>query len=287
VFRLVAVDDRGQEGWDDVNWTLAPPAGGDIRFTGDFSPIRRVGENFDVPVSLDAILEYRLHLDDITDDVQLLGSSALSQGAGGLAAGSNRMPAVSSDLARYVVVVAGREHYSPYFTIRPKPELGDAPPMVQMLAPRPGSTHAGGSIVTIRWTADDTEGLRDFDIQASYDAGRTWHMVTKGLPPGTRSHAWQLPRSAGIPDVRLRVIARDTRFQVTSSGADHAFTIGPGDWTTACRADLNADGVVDGADLGAMLSGWGDPAAADITGDGNVDGADLGALLAVWGSCPT
>ena len=50
------------------------------------------------------------------------------------------------------------------------------------------------------------------------------------------------------------------------------------------RADLDGDGVVNGADLGALLSGWGstDPA-LDLDGNGMVDGGDLGALLSDWG----
>jgi hypothetical protein len=56
-----------------------------------------------------------------------------------------------------------------------------------------------------------------------------------------------------------------------------------------CPADLNADGTVDGADLGAMLAGWGacggSPCGADLNRSGSVDGADLGALLAAWGGC--
>lgn len=51
-----------------------------------------------------------------------------------------------------------------------------------------------------------------------------------------------------------------------------------------CPADLTGDGVVDGADLGALLGDWGG-SASDLTGDGVVDGADLGALLGAWGAC--
>lgn len=53
-------------------------------------------------------------------------------------------------------------------------------------------------------------------------------------------------------------------------------------------ADLNMDGVVNGADLGVLLSAWGPCPAppsgctADVNGDGTVNGADLGALLSVW-----
>jgi len=51
-------------------------------------------------------------------------------------------------------------------------------------------------------------------------------------------------------------------------------------------ADLNDDGVVDGADLGALLGAWGacvdDCCRADLDGNGVVDGGDLGALLGAW-----
>jgi hypothetical protein len=52
----------------------------------------------------------------------------------------------------------------------------------------------------------------------------------------------------------------------------------------ACPADLNGDGLVDSADLGALLSGWG-TASPDLDGNGTVDSADLGTLLSAWGQC--
>lgn len=48
-------------------------------------------------------------------------------------------------------------------------------------------------------------------------------------------------------------------------------------------ADLNGDGVVNGADLGSLLSQWGQPGTADLNGDGIVGGADIGVMLANWG----
>jgi formylglycine-generating enzyme required for sulfatase activity len=55
-------------------------------------------------------------------------------------------------------------------------------------------------------------------------------------------------------------------------------------------ADLTINGVVDGADLGALLAFWGPInqafPRADINRDGVVNGADLGRLLAAWGACP-
>ncbi len=54
-----------------------------------------------------------------------------------------------------------------------------------------------------------------------------------------------------------------------------------------CVADITGNGVVDGADLGMMLSAWGacDGCAPDLNGDGVVGGPDLGTLLAGWGAC--
>ena len=53
-------------------------------------------------------------------------------------------------------------------------------------------------------------------------------------------------------------------------------------------ADFNADGVVNGADLGALLAHWGtlnSPADRlyDLNWNGAVDGGDLGQLLGTWG----
>jgi formylglycine-generating enzyme required for sulfatase activity len=60
----------------------------------------------------------------------------------------------------------------------------------------------------------------------------------------------------------------------------------------SCTGDILANGVINGADLGAMLSYWGprtsDPfsIASDINGDGVINGGDLGLLLSNWGPCP-
>ena len=65
----------------------------------------------------------------------------------------------------------------------------------------------------------------------------------------------------------------------------------PGGWimtlpAATCAADLNGDGIVNGADLGDLLAQWGNRGgAADLNGDGIVDGADLGLLHAAWGPC--
>ncbi|HMN97461.1 MAG TPA: hypothetical protein PKC90_13385, partial [Phycisphaerales bacterium] len=53
-----------------------------------------------------------------------------------------------------------------------------------------------------------------------------------------------------------------------------------------CPADLNDDGIVDGADLGILLGNWGTMGVGDIDMDGDIDGADLGLLLGGFGFCP-
>lgn len=55
-----------------------------------------------------------------------------------------------------------------------------------------------------------------------------------------------------------------------------------------CVADVNADGIVNGADLGIVISFWGPITVfprADLNGDRVVNGSDLGILLSNWGSC--
>ena len=51
--------------------------------------------------------------------------------------------------------------------------------------------------------------------------------------------------------------------------------------------DLNGDGIVNGADFGALLAAWGPCADCpeDLNGDGTVSGADVGLILSYWGDC--
>ena len=60
-----------------------------------------------------------------------------------------------------------------------------------------------------------------------------------------------------------------------------------------CTGDLTGNGIVDGADLGTILSYWGprtqDPTsiASDLDDNGLINGADLGLVLSSWGPCQT
>jgi hypothetical protein len=95
---------------------------------------------------------------------------------------------------------------------------------------------------------------------------------------------WQL--SSFLPtagDFRLRFRARDLGTgSVVEAGVDDVRIERVG--CTFAPGDLDRDGRVNGADLGALLSAWGpaNGAAADINGDGFVNGSDLGILLSGW-----
>ena len=58
-----------------------------------------------------------------------------------------------------------------------------------------------------------------------------------------------------------------------------------------CIGDIVADRIVNGADLGVLLTYWGSVTSSsisrscDLNGDGQVDGADLGIFLGKWGPC--
>jgi len=57
-----------------------------------------------------------------------------------------------------------------------------------------------------------------------------------------------------------------------------------------CPGDLDANGVIDGADIGLLLSSWGFCGTScphDLNNDGKVNGGDLGLLLSGWGTCST
>jgi hypothetical protein len=152
-------------------------------------------------------------------------------------------PYISTDRARLALMARNNSNdiiwfFTPgYFSIRHDPRLGFAPPQVALTSPTPSQTFPGAGTIPISWTASAAEGLRSFDIMASYDAGRSWHIVARNLPSSARSYNWQLPPSTGISELRLRVIARDQRFQ-NSSTSDITIAITPGS-TAPCYANCD------------------------------------------------
>ncbi len=285
--RIVAVDDAGQESWDDArffipyqeDWTVTPQT-----ITGP-PTVAAPGETIDVCWDPGAT----------SSAFFLVDGDGLFRGDGGgsscLPIGS-RTPWISSDTARVVIRVTfgagGREawHFSDYFSIRPDTRFGDAPPAITLDSPIAGQQFAGGSIIPVRWTASDDEGLRAFHIQASYDGGKTWHFVEKNIPGTSTGFDWQLPASSGISDVRIRVVAIDQRFQSSSDGDNQSVTITAG--VQLPPGDINGDGITDTNDIPvftAVLIGvdtdLNHMAAADMNADGAPNGGDMQLFLGV------
>jgi hypothetical protein len=92
--------------------------------------------------------------------------------------------------------------------------------------------------------------------------------------------------STGVPTISLRttnVCNNTPRPNINGAWLDLG-----GNAICDCVGDLTLDGLVNGADLGILLAGWGactGSCASDLNRDGVVNGADLGVLLAAWGVC--
>ena len=75
------------------------------------------------------------------------------------------------------------------------------------------------------------------------------------------------------------------RFIYSGTTVDSFRFITPWQVPSACPADLDASGNVDGVDLARVLAEWGNPGSADVDGDGTVSGTDLTYVLSAWGPC--
>ena len=110
--------------------------------------------------------------------------------------------------------------------------------------------------------------------------GSTWVEQQPLLPepnPWTNFFGW----SVAI-DGETAVIGADGEDQ--QAGAAYVFDLKcPSD----CPADIDDSGVVDFADLLAVLAAWGNKGGPeDLDGNGVVDFGDLLIVLAAWGPCP-
>jgi hypothetical protein len=224
--RIVATDASGQQGWDQT--PLIVPSGritGNIQITSDYSGQTFIGGHPAPQITWSGSAN-----GGTTEGFIFLESDG---GLISLFGGNATLPILSTDTARLAVLSYSNSNdikwffSNTYFSIRPDPRLGLKAPRVNLTSPTPGSTFHGGDVVPIAWTASAQQGLRSFDIQVSTNAGKTFHLIATGLAANTRTYDWQLPASSGIPDVRVRVIARDQLFQNSSDGASTVFSIIP------------------------------------------------------------
>jgi hypothetical protein len=129
-------------------------------------------------------------------------------------------------------------------------------------------------------------------VEVSDDDGQTW--VTADTVP-TSSYVWKL-RTFRINEfitpsesTRIRFVVNDTPNNSMTDSAIDAVRISarPCSQAAGCTGDLNADGLVNQLDLGAVLAAWGQPGGTtDLNGDGITSGPDVAAVLSSWGMCP-
>ncbi|MFO0783051.1 MAG: kelch repeat-containing protein [Phycisphaerales bacterium] len=107
--------------------------------------------------------------------------------------------------------------------------------------------------------------------------GRTSNWNLTGVATGATLTSTTLTVPASVPNGAYSMV-------VTANGiASQPAALGVS--AASCPEDLNANGVVDGTDLGLLLANWALPGLGDLNNDGAVDGTDLGLLLSGWGPC--
>jgi hypothetical protein len=126
------------------------------------------------------------------------------------------------------------------------------------------------SSVSVYWDVDANCRLEACDVYLGYDEdpsdGWSIEVDTSSLPLG---------------DLHVIARAKDDSGAWSLPACASAMIDDP-----PCTGDTNADGVVDVADLLALLAAWGGAGGPeDINGDGIVDVQDLLTLLSAWGPC--
>lgn len=116
-----------------------------------------------------------------------------------------------------------------------------------------------------------------------------------GLAPQFRGSRWRATRN--VPDASETPVMEMNQMLNLNTWKRHASRLALGAFLLAtpafgqvctCPGDMNHDGLIDGADLGALLGQWGsNEPTCDLNHDNIIDGADLGALLGQWGPCGT
>ena len=135
-----------------------------------------------------------------------------------------------------------------------------------------------------------TNSRSNGSVVISEDGGETWPRVTTVVPGGFGysqlavldpcKDVGLLYEGGGYATIRfLRLSLEAMTDEDENNDSEKPCAI------DECPADLNGDGLVNGGDMGLLLSQWGAGGSADLDGDGQVGGADMGLLLASWGAC--
>ena len=120
-------------------------------------------------------------------------------------------------------------------------------------------------------------------VSLSIDPSTDGFATFSGNASASTSSTYILSASCGLTTFSK---LEDIGFPNVNWYVDVETTVGCGSGPV-CPGDFNNDGVVNGADFGAILAAWGPCSGCpeDLDGNGEVGGADVGLLLAVWGPC--
>lgn len=172
--------------------------------------------------------------------------------------------------------------------------------------------NSAGTVVGIAWNASAQPRAARWSLNASGQvvatsdlgvlsggASAAYAINDSGVIVGTsndRAARWTPAGGAAVTLVDLNtLISPDSNWKLTRANSIDAMgrIVGGGKHLGLARgflltprdpADLDANGVVDGGDLGLLLAGWGtSDVDLDLDQSGIVDGGDLGLLLASWG----
>ncbi len=164
------------------------------------------------------------------------------------------------------------------------------------------ASNGGTTVSYIRWfdnTGDGTGASPNEDtmtVQVSSNNGATW-VNAEVVGPATQNTGGWIEHSFLVGDFVANTATCRVRFTACDTGSGSVVEAGLDDFRVtavecaeppALLGDINGDCIVDGADLGLLVSAWGtnDPA-ADLDGNGTVNGGDLGLQLGNFGAtCP-
>ena len=171
-----------------------------------------------------------------------------------------------------------------------------------LVSPSLDASAPGSTISYARWWSNDGDGggadpLNEiFYVSISDDGGATWVSLETVGPVAQSTGGW-FPVSFLVSDyvgnstnVRVRFEACDLGTGSVSEAGIDAFRLEAIECNEAPEllGDLNDDCVVDGGDLGILVSQWGESGVSgDLDGDLVVGGGDLGLILSNFGAtCP-
>jgi agmatine deiminase len=157
--------------------------------------------------------------------------------------------------------------------------LGGVHPTAHLQTPNGGIVYQPNQSVPITWITDDDVAVMHINIEFSSDAGNTWQLIADGTADDG-FYVWEVPDVSTSMGV-IRVVAFDSEGNSGADAGDGYFSING----TSVVGDANGDGLVNVADILAVVDAWGACVSGcdeDLNDDGSVDVIDLLAVIGAW-----